>query len=110
MAADEKFIKMAREYLLDCAECDKILDGLVPPGDPFPEDWLEALATELDAALSDRVYEWVETLKAGRSPTQFIVDWQAAEGVCPCEPGNPDDQCPVHGFEAWKRRRQLTRS
>jgi hypothetical protein len=25
---------------------------------------------------------------------------------CSCEPGQPDDQCPTHGYEAWKASRQ----
>jgi len=25
---------------------------------------------------------------------------------CSCEPGQPDDQCPTHGYEAWKARQQ----
>ena len=28
-----------------------------------------------------------------------------AEG-CICIPREPDDQCPLHGYEAWKGRRQ----
>ena len=25
---------------------------------------------------------------------------------CSCEAGSPDDQCPIHGYEAWKKQGQ----
>jgi hypothetical protein len=29
-----------------------------------------------------------------------------SEEVCSCEPRSPDDGCPIHGFEAWQRKKQ----
>lgn len=26
---------------------------------------------------------------------------------CLCEAGNPNDQCPIHGYEAWKKQQLL---
>lgn len=35
--------------------------------------------------------------------------WEYAQTVldnaCSCEPRSPDDQCPIHGYEAWKRQK-----
>jgi len=27
---------------------------------------------------------------------------------CMCEFGSPNDQCPIHGYEAWKKQAQET--
>ncbi len=45
----------------------------------IPDDWVEALAQDLDAALADRQLEWMRTLKEGRPPTEAVVEWEARD-------------------------------
>lgn len=78
-AAPPEFVKMARAWLYDRAESDKELDALYPPGLPFPEALIEALAREFDAAISDRGGEWVTTLIAGRPHDTPLVEWEARD-------------------------------
>lgn len=54
-------------FLLDerpCTSCHALDE---PRCDcPIPDEWVDDLARELEAALSDRCGEWMEALKAGR--------------------------------------------
>ena len=77
--APPEFVKMARNWLLDRGQYDKELDALMPPDIPFPDGWVEALAGEFAAAILDRGIEWVRTLKEGRPPTTYVVEWEARD-------------------------------
>ncbi len=90
--APPAMLKLARAWLYD---------------NDLPAEWEEAVALEFDAALTDRQAEILTTDKEGRPYTMAVADWMR-ESRCHCQfcqPGSPDDQCPVHGFEAWKRQR-----
>ena len=68
------------EYLdgRDCAPC-AAMEQLCRC--PVPEEWIDALAGELDAAISDRQGEWLETLIAGRPYDTPLVEWEHRELV-----------------------------
>ncbi len=57
---------------------------------PISDEWVEALAREFDAAISDRRIEWLQTLKDGRAPLIPVVEWQMAlrqhESCCTSDP------------------------
>jgi hypothetical protein len=78
--------KLAEDYLMGdefmayvngraCVSCQVI--EAVDCNCPIPDEWLDALACDLDGALADRLIEWVRTLKEGRPPTMYVVEWQA---------------------------------
>lgn len=46
---------------------------------PIPDEWIDALASELEAAVGDRCIEWLRTLKEGRPPVMFVVEWEARD-------------------------------
>jgi hypothetical protein len=79
--------KLAEKWLLDSQEFCTYLDGracaycqqprALDCNCPIPDEWLDALACDLDGALADRLSEWVRTLKEGRPPTMYVVEWQA---------------------------------
>jgi hypothetical protein len=77
--------KLAEVWLLDNPEFNAYLDGRACPscgnGEPvgcvcaIPDGWLDALACDLDGALTDRLIEWVTTLKEGRPADMPVVEW-----------------------------------
>jgi hypothetical protein len=93
--APPEFVKMAVEWLEEQAEVDDgfrallerrrcstcVFDGSQrnPCECPIADEWVEALASEFDAAISDRRIEWLQTLKEGRVPTQYVVEWEARD-------------------------------
>ena len=48
----------------------------VGAGNSIPADWLEAAAMEAYVAFTEALDTWVETLIAGRPPTQSLVEWE----------------------------------
>lgn len=86
MTPDTQALKaMAVEWLCEQAEFDKEFAALLDArpceecggacSHPF-NDWAEALALDLDGAVTDRLQEWLATLKEGRPPTQYVVEWE----------------------------------
>ena len=82
--------KLAEDWLYDEAERDEDLKALLtaqgcfgqfPLNDHIPDDWLEALACDLDGAITDRLSEWLRTLKEGRPPTEYVVEWEARDTI-----------------------------
>ena len=73
-----------------CAPC-AALEQEPPFGSPSPprrvcrhpitDEWVNALANEYEAAISDRQGEWVETLIAGRPYDTPLVEWEHRELV-----------------------------
>jgi hypothetical protein len=56
-----------------------LLESLLGRDALIPDDWIDALARELDAAISDRQVKWVETLIAGRPYDTPLVEWEARD-------------------------------
>ena len=86
--APPAIVKLAEDWLYDQAEVDPDLRALLeeqgcfgqfPLNDHIPDEWLDALACDLDGAISDRLIEWLRTLKEGRPPTQCVVEWEHRE-------------------------------
>ncbi len=80
--------KLAEDFMYDRAEDDpkfralleeKGCFGQFPLNEHIPDEWLDTLWNELDAAIIDRCMEFVETLIAGRPPTLPLVEWEARE-------------------------------
>ena len=84
--------KMAEEWLYRQAEDDREFAALLharpceccggPECEcPIDYEWIDALAGDLDGAISDRLIEWLRTLKEGRPPTEYVVEWEHRELV-----------------------------
>ncbi len=56
-----------------------LLESLLGRDALIPDDWIDALAQDLDAALTDRLLEWTQTLIAGRPYDTPLVEWEARD-------------------------------
>ncbi len=71
---------MAAEWLNDQEAFDgdfaMLLVSLLGHDTLIPDDWVDAVAREFDAAISDCCIEWMRTLKEGRPYSMPVVEWQ----------------------------------
>ena len=76
---------MAAGWLNDQEAFDHVfaalLESLLGRDALIPDDWIDALAQDLDAALADRLLEWMQTLKQGRPYDTPLVEWEHRELV-----------------------------
>ncbi|KKN69290.1 hypothetical protein LCGC14_0442850 [marine sediment metagenome] len=47
--------------------------------------------------------KWLDCLVA--TCVEDLSVYLKAYQICSCKPGSPDDQCSIHGYEAWKQQR-----
>ncbi len=70
---------MAEEWLRDSHEWNEYLDKRLGFGTVAPTEWLEAAGMEAYVAFTEALDTWLETLKEGRPPTQYVVAWEARD-------------------------------
>ena len=74
--APPDYERLAWERLLANKDYGKYLDDSVGWEEPITDDHLEAAAMEAYVAFTETLDTWVETLIAGRPPTQSLVEWE----------------------------------
>ena len=82
-ATTSRFWTLADDWLDQQSRLNKdfaaFLDSTLEPSQCIPTKWADALASELEAAISDRQGVWVETLIAGRPYDTPLVEWEHRE-------------------------------
>ncbi|KKK92998.1 hypothetical protein LCGC14_2697260 [marine sediment metagenome] len=78
-----RFWTLADDWLDQQSRLNKdfapFLISTLEPSQCIPTKWADALARELEAAISDRSAKWLETLIAGRPYDTPLVEWEARE-------------------------------